>query len=122
MKLRLQSNSLRLRLKRAEVAQLAESKKVEEKIVFGSDQALCCRLHTVDNAGAPRAIFKNGHVIVEIPGDMVSAWASSEQVGIEEFQDAGGQKLHILIEKDFACLNGPPEKNVDTFPNPNASC
>ena len=121
MKLRLQSNSLRLRLKRAEVAQLAAGDLVEEKIIFGPGQALCYRLEAMPNIKTPRAIFRNSNVTVEIPAEMATTWASSDQVGIEEVQDAGaGIQLRILIEKDFACLNGPMEQNVDTFPNPNA--
>jgi hypothetical protein len=46
-------------------------------------------------------------------------WAAGDDVGIEAMQPAGNDgALQILVEKDFACLNGPPEQNVDTFPNP----
>ena len=119
MKLRLQANSIRLRLKRGEVAQFVQEGWVEEKIVFGHDQALRYRLEISFDAKVLQATFRAGEIFVEVPTEMASHWASSDEVGIEAIQPAGEQAgLHILIEKDFACLNGPEEQNVDTFPNP----
>jgi hypothetical protein len=114
MKLRMQGNSIRLRLKRGEVEQLIKDRSVEEKIVFGADQALLYRLQVSRTATVPQAAFKAGVIVIEVPAEMASHWAQSEEVGIEATQDS----LQILIEKDFACLNGPEEQNVDTFPNP----
>jgi hypothetical protein len=57
-------------------------------------------------------------VIVQVPPDTVR-WASSDQIGIEGEQAVDNQtSLRILIEKDFACIDGSDEQNADTFPNP----
>jgi hypothetical protein len=46
-------------------------------------------------------------------------WASTDQVGIEGRQPVDNEtSLQILIEKDFACIDGTDEENADTFPNP----
>ena len=46
-------------------------------------------------------------------------WASTDQIGIEGEQPVIHQaNLQILIEKDFACIDGTDDENVDTFPNP----
>ena len=46
-------------------------------------------------------------------------WASGDQIGIESEQLVDHQaSLRILIEKDFACIDGTDEQNADTFPNP----
>jgi Family of unknown function (DUF7009) len=61
----------------------------------------------------PRAL------IVQVPTEAVIRWASSDQIGIESEQPVAHQAhLRILIEKDFACIDGTDEENVDTFPNP----
>ncbi len=121
MKCRLQSNSIRLRLKRGEVEQLAKTGRVEESIVFGTsrDEVLRYILEASSTASVPSAHLKAGEIRMEVPAKTVARWASSEEVGMEATQELGGTgSLHILIEKDFACLNGPAEQNVDTFPNP----
>jgi len=119
MKLRLQSNSIRLRLKKGEVAQLIKENIVEETIEFGNGQALRYCLQVSYNITAPQAYFKQGEILVKVPHEMSTSWALSTQIGIEGTQQVAGQiQLHILIEKDFACLNGNEAQNVDTFPNP----
>jgi len=119
MKLRLQTNSLRLRLKRGEVAQLIKDGCVEEVITFASDQTLHYRLQISQVASGLTAIFAAGEIDVAVPVAMAQRWASSEEVGMEASQAAGeNPSLQILIEKDFACLNGDDAQNVDTFPNP----
>jgi hypothetical protein len=120
MKLRLQANSIRLRLKRLEVEQLACGGRVEEKILFGpKDEAFLYVLEASCGVTRIEARFQPHGIVVEVPAAHVAHWATSEQVGIEGFQIAGDSaKLHILIEKDFACLNGSDDQNIDTFPNP----
>jgi len=118
MKLRMQTNSIRLRLKRREVDQLIREGSVEEVITFGSDQTLRYRLQTSTAVKVPQAIFSAGEIDVAVPVEIAQRWALGDDVGIEASQPAGENPLQILIEKDFACLNGPAEQNVDTFPNP----
>lgn len=120
MKLRLQSNSIRFRLKRAEVRQLAEIGRVEEMVVIGGPWGgtFSYSLEAADVSGLETDLLKSG-ILVRIPRNQVTAWAGSDEIGIEAKVPAReGLDLHLLIEKDFACLNGPPEQNVDTFPNP----
>jgi hypothetical protein len=121
MKLRLQSNSIRLRLKRAEVEQLTKLGRVEERIVVGSglEDFFSYALESSPKVFAPQASLKNNHVLVEVPVETATKWATGSDVGIEASLSIGdGRELHVLIEKDFACLNGTDEQNRDTFPNP----
>jgi hypothetical protein len=121
MKLRLQSKSIRLRLKRAEVEHLVKTGCVEEKIVFGSGagDSFTYVLEASPSVSAPQAhLIKNG-ILVQVPAESASRWAASDVVGIEAILTVGdGERLQVLVEKDFACLNGSEEQNVDTFPNP----
>jgi hypothetical protein len=119
MKIRMQPNSIRLRLKRAEVATLIKENIIEERMVFGGDQELryCLQLsHNIEN---PQATFRAGEILVKVPYDRATHWALSSDVSIEGAQTITGQtQMQILVEKDFACLNGTAEQNVDAFPHP----
>ncbi|MEJ0000640.1 MAG: hypothetical protein WDO13_16640 [Verrucomicrobiota bacterium] len=121
MKLRLQSNSVRLRLKRAEVAALTKIGRVEEKIILGSgdDDVFTYVLELSQDAPAPRATLQKNRILVEVPVATATQWAAGDDVGISATVSVGGgRELAVLVEKDFACLNGPEEQNRDTFPNP----
>jgi uncharacterized protein DUF7009 len=121
MKLRLQSNSIRLRLKQSEVDRFLRTGRVEERIVSGTDDQESFRylLETNDTVSAPKGSIAPGSVIVQVPTADALKWALTNQIGIEGEQTIDGNiSLRILIEKDFACLDGPKEQNADTFPNP----
>jgi hypothetical protein len=121
MKLRLQSNSIRLRLKRHEVEQLTKTGRVEEKIIMGSgiDDTFQYVLESSSAISTPRALLRKKGILIEVPVSAVSRWASGDDVGIEASLPTGDQgQLQVLIEKDFACLNGTEEQNFDTFPHP----
>ena len=120
MKLRLQSNSIRLRLKRGEVERLEKTGCVEEKIIMGNgiDDVFHYVLESSHAVSTPQACLRKNGILVQVPVEAVSRWASGKDVGIEAMLPAGDRQLQVLIEKDFACLNGPEEQNVDTFPNP----
>ena len=121
MKLRLQFNSIRLRLKRGEVERFTSTGRVEEYICSGSDlaQVFYYVLEATDAVSSPRAAVGPGSVVVQVPAAEAVKWASTDQVGIEGEQATDSQaSLRILIEKDFACIDGTDEQNADTFPNP----
>jgi hypothetical protein len=120
MKLRLQSNSVRLRLKRSEVERLIKNGRVEERIVFGDGEGDVLRyiLEISLKISTPKASYRSQVVLVQVPAEMAIRWARGDDIGIETVQAKGSQDLHVIIEKDFACLNGPEEQNVDTYPNP----
>ncbi len=123
MKLRLQANSLRLRLKQGEVKRLMETGSVEESIrFFPGNELLTYRLEVSESAKALTARLKGTLVLVEAPADAARAWAGDAgQVSLEATQPADADTEHglvILVEKDFACLDGSDEQNADTFPNP----
>ena len=121
MKLRLEFNSIRFRLKRSEVEQFVRTGRVEEKIIsgIGDDETFRYVLESTGAVSTPRAVLKPRAVMVQVPPDAVMKWASTDQIGIESEQPVVHQaSLRILIEKDFACIDGTDEQNADTFPNP----
>ena len=121
MKLRLEFNSIRFRLKRNEVEQFARTGRVEDKIISGSSdqQMFGYVLESTEKVSSLKATVRPGAIIVQVPPEVVMRWASTDQIGIEGQQPVDNQtSLRILIEKDFACIDGTDEQNADTFSNP----
>jgi len=115
MKLRLQGNSVRLRLTRSDVERLRDAGLVEELVDFGSGEALTYRLLSRPEPGPVRAGFREGAITVSMSMDVAQGWASSDEVGIHAQSGA----LTISIEKDFRCLTRPPEEQQrDAYPHP----
>jgi uncharacterized protein DUF7009 len=94
---------------------------VEEKIIWGSadDETFRYMIESTAAVSIPKAVLTPRAVIVQVPPDVATRWASSDQIGIEGEQPVDRQaSLRILIEKDFVCIDGTDEEKVDTFPNP----
>jgi hypothetical protein len=125
LKLRIKGNSMRLRLLRTEVDLLAAGKTLSETIIFGpAENASLTYTLSGDAALAAVAVRHSGtEVAVLVPAEEARTWAASSQVGIYASIDIGTRgPLEIMIEKDFACIDRDDADNIDTFPNPNASC
>lgn len=122
MKLRIRGNSIRLRLTKSEVEQIAENGSVEEIVEFGApeNQRFIYALTISTEIESPRAVLENNRISVLLPKFEAIKWANTNQAGISAEQTLGGDKtLRILIEKDFACLEDRPgEDDADAFPHP----
>jgi hypothetical protein len=119
MKLRIQSNHVRLRLSRGEVARLAAGQAIEQQTA-SLPQALVYRLVSA-RVPQPRMTFSSGVLEVEMPAEQVTHWAAGDEVSIEsQIVGAGGAALTVLVEKDFQCLHGAGDDHEDGYPNPRA--
>lgn len=118
LKLRIQDNSVRLRLTRGEVERMRQEGRVSAITAFPGGVRLEYALEASEGAGAR---FAAGRLAISVPRTSVEQWAGSEeQVSIEGTQplDDGGQ-LAILVEKDFRCLTPREGENEsDMFPHP----
>ena len=122
MKLRINGNSLRLRVSRSEVKCLLDTGRIEETIEFGLDHE--ARLtYALEHTTAPieiTAIYRNKEVAVVLSSEFARRWADSpEQVGVYGRLDVCNGELSLLVEKDFACLDGTDADDKETYPNPN---
>lgn len=126
MKLRIKSNSIRLRLLRSEVERFASAGQISEEIEFGTDRSSYLRysLVTSPEADAVSARFRGNEISIVVPVAIAKNWASSDEVGFESEQSIGsGESLKILVEKDFECVDRPDDPDRDdAFPNPNSEC
>lgn len=69
-----------------------------------------------------RASFDNNTITITLSQPEVDTWVASEQVGIKgNLTLENGDKLSILVEKDFKCLTERSEDESDMFPNPKES-
>lgn len=122
MKLRFRKNSLRLRVNRHEVANLASGATLEEAIVFPGDARLVYMLERSD-AKEAEASFTAGVIRILAPQHGVSEWATTDQIGMYFEVGANGSALKIAIEKDLECLDGPlDERDPDAFARSETSC
>jgi hypothetical protein len=123
MKLRIRDNSVRLRLTRSEVNALRKDGLVSSKIEFPGSREFNYVVESSPASVNPGAFLSDNVLTVRLPETTVLAWAASEQVTIdgEQLLD-DGQRLSILVEKDFACLvPREDEDDAEMFENPGAS-
>ena len=122
MKLRIRDNSIRLRLMRGEVDSLREKGIVEATTGFPGGRSLRYLVESSPAIVNPAAFFSGNEIIVRLPEATVLAWATSEQVSIDGEQVLDdGEKMRLLVEKDFICLTGrDDEDESDMDPHPEA--
>ncbi|HEX7718824.1 MAG TPA: hypothetical protein VF389_03370 [Woeseiaceae bacterium] len=124
MKLRIQDNSVRLRLTRTEVDQLSDEGEVSASALFPGGSSLQYAVTSSPQAHTVEARFDPAGIVVVIPQAEVQAWARSEQVSITgstkvSDKSSSNAALTILVEKDFACLKPREgEDESDMFPHP----
>lgn len=116
MKLRFRNNSLRLRVNRPEVENLAAGGALEEQVEFPGGARLSYVLESSVQQAA-QVSFREGVIRVSAPDWQVKDWARGEAIGLY-FQVAGETTvLHVAIEKDLECLDSPAEeRDPDAYP------
>ena len=125
MKIRIKGNSIRYRLTQSEVKTLGTSGYLAEETCFGPGEAqkFVYALQTKAGITGLQAAFDGQTITLFIPQSAATAWYSEERVGFEnDVEVAPGISLHLLLEKDFACLDTSHEDQSDNYPNPNAVC
>lgn len=119
MKLRINGNSLRLRLSRSEVARFGAQGLVEEAVEFGADNKLIYILAVSPQADNISVAYQNGRIEVWVPRHLAEEFTETDRTGISGEQAAGsGPSLQVLVEKDFKCIHGTERENSDAYPNP----
>lgn len=118
MKLRIHGNALRLRLNQAEVGQFSKTGWLEDTVEFAPGAVWSYGLESLSSLAAPRAVYQNGSLRIQVPAVDAKQWIASDQVEIQAEQPVrDGKHLSILIEKDFKCIHSP-NPDPDAYPNP----
>ena len=120
MKLRIQGDSIRLRLTRPEVEALGGGNVLEETTHFPDGSSLRYRLESCADSTTLSAHFSAGLLIVRVGRQAAIQWSCDAVVGIESsLALPHGGVLRILVEKDFECLHPTRgETAAGAYPNP----
>lgn len=122
MKIRIRSNSVRLRLTKTDIKNLGATGVVTDTTSFGTGVLTYCLQRSSDRNDM-NASFENGTITVFIPESMANILVQTERIGFDTRQDIGhGDTLFILVEKDFQCLDHTIEDQSDMYINPNKTC
>ena len=114
MKLRIQGNSVRLRLSQPDLARFLAARRIEERLDFpGATFGYSLESGETETV---QASFESGTLRVRVPAASVPGWASSDQEGITGEQSFDGKTLVLIVEKDFQCLH--KEGDPEAFRNP----
>ena len=122
MKLRVLDNSIRLRLTRGEVETVSTEGLVKGRVRFAGSNTFDYVLESSPATVKPEAHLSNNVLTVRVPVMDIRNWADSDRVSIDSKQILDdGERLRILVEKDFQCLAPREgEDESDMFPLPDA--
>lgn len=112
MKIRIKENSLRYRLTRSEVEKFALEGVFKEKVTIGEESLVYLLQRTSESE--MRATLHTNLITLLLPENLADEWTQTDKVGIETHDGP----LHILVEKDFTCLENVDEDQSDNYPNP----
>jgi hypothetical protein len=112
MKIRIKGNSLRYRLTKSDMYRLSQEGYLEDKTDFAGRQLI----YVIQKSpGEELSAFFNENVIcLNMPGKMIDELGSTDRTGFEGKEG----NLHLLVEKDFTCLDNVDEDQSDNYPNP----
>jgi len=123
-KVRISTNTLRFRLKQPEVLDFERTGVLNETIEFGPEEEDQLIFALIRFDGMALSIEKEKNkIIVWVPNELSTEWTGTDLVGIEgKLTTSKGRNISVLIEKDFACIDGTEEENEGTYPNPLVNC
>ena len=122
MKIRIQGNSIRVRLSKSEVLQLGQTGLIQESTSFGNSLFEYAVKKNSDHDEL-HADYVQNKITLYVPTHFVEHWATNDVVGLSsKMLIEGEQELKLLIEKDFKCLDNPLEDQSDNYENPKTTC
>ncbi|MBR9854389.1 MAG: hypothetical protein GYB37_07395 [Algicola sp.] len=118
MKIRIKGNSIRFRLTQSEVRQLSETGSITETTEIGNSvfQYQVVLMAPIQNL---QVSYSDNTIKLMVPESEGKNWFHNNTVGFEhEAAISPEKKLHLLLEKDFTCLESRTEDQSDNYPNP----
>ncbi len=120
MKIRIKGNTIRFRLTQSEVATLSDQGYLEEITAFNSGR-LVYAVQLMEGIEKLEAAYTGDRIVLRVPESIGRGWDSSDLVSHRHItQLDSGERLELLLEKDFACLDEREEDQSDNYPNPKA--
>ncbi|MFM1877798.1 MAG: hypothetical protein RLZZ241_664 [Bacteroidota bacterium] len=118
MKLRIEGNSLRFRLRKTEVEALSRHESIGESTNFPHG-VLQYRVQLDSGIDDLNAQILDNEIILYVPEKFGKPWYTNDIVGCENtLKLQNGSTLSVLIEKDFVCLDRDLASQHDQYPHP----
>jgi hypothetical protein len=124
MKLRINQQSIRLRLSQNDIANLRLNSTVSVPLFWGmeEDDLLVYKLSIIEE-GVSQVKIKAEEINVIILKNAIENWLKNDEVvSFECSFPTLSQPLKVLIERDFKCLTPRKEDEGDLFENPYVKC
>jgi hypothetical protein len=121
MKLRIRSNSIRLRLLQGEVTALGKFERVQETTRLGPAKTDVLIYSLSTHVGSDDVLIRwhSGTLGLSIRQTLATELCDTNRVSIEADLDFCDEILSVLIEKDFKCLTvREGDDESDNFKNP----
>jgi len=128
MKLRINRNSVRIRIDQEDLKTLISETCIEQSLAFGDDPLLRLTYSIkIDSGitGPPQVDYHAGRIQVRLSPQDAEEWNSTDRIGFDNEQTFGANTVRLLLEKDFACLDRPQaraEEDQHAFLNPKQTC
>lgn len=122
MKIRIKGSSIRIRLSKTEVTKMVQEGSLQETTLFPSSifSYALIRTQTGDKLSAT---FQDGRITMFVPSSLIQHWDTNSVISIESKVELNAKEnLHLLLEKDFQCLDEVIEDQSDNYTNPNKTC
>jgi hypothetical protein len=122
MKLRIQGNSLRIRVGRSELAQFLHQGRIEDTVQFtpAPEARLTYALEVSPALATQTQVrYSPQEIAVILAPRQVVQWSMETEVGVyTQIPIGAGNLLEVIVEKDFTCLDRSDADNKDAFANP----
>jgi len=117
MKIRIKGDSIRFRLTKTEVETLCKKGYIEEITHLGSQPfKYAVTRKSIESMDIQ---YEDHTILLGISDKKIQGWESNETVGFETTLAVDADNnAHLLLEKDFVCLDERIEDQSDNYPNP----
>lgn len=122
MKIRIAPESLRIRIKPAELATLHATGALHQELAMGPGPEHVLHFKLLSDPGvAPISVsFEAGIIRIRVSSELITELLDTPRVGTTVTQAIqSGRSITVIFEKDFKCLTHRAE-DIDAFPNPAA--
>lgn len=120
MKLRIKGNSLQIQLTRSEIERFEKEGYIEANTAFVSSVFTYALQIRPDEFGHElSADFKNCILTMYMPEDMAKKWIYSDVSSCDTWMEVdNGERLYLLLEKDFKSPEEEIKDPKDSYQNP----
>jgi len=124
MKLRINNQSIRLRLSQKDIVNLGANNNISEPLYWGPQEndILVYKLTLIKEGLSQVKITSKEINVMVLKSEITALLTDEEMVSFEFCLATHSGPLMVLIERDFKCLTPRNENEDGLFENPNEKC